>query len=272
MRPLEPPVPSAFTPASDAAAAAWIAEGVRPWGKDRVRLWSFMPDEFDAYARVFHPAFRGEGNRGTVRWSELARRNGVALEPETGFRVVSGIDPSDRQAWDAAVPNDGTLEREQLEALSELLIRFTATPDRCWVAPWQGHGGWTIGSSSALIAFWYDGTTAPDDPSFSRPATEQDVVERARYLAAIPTIEIPSREYYLFTARVRDVPEFSIAAWHQAPSIWWPDDRAWCVITEVDGYSTYVGGSTACIEALLNSDEVEAISVTADVGIDPGPY
>ena len=28
-----------------------------------------------------------------------------------------------------------------------------------------------------------------------------------------------------------------------SPSIWWPEDRAWCVATDIDLFDTYVGGS-----------------------------
>ena len=47
----------------------------------------------------------------------------------------------------------------------------------------------------------------------------------------------------------------------QSPNLWWPDDRAWCVATEIDFSSTYLGGSDAVIEKLLHDERVEAIRV-----------
>jgi hypothetical protein len=47
----------------------------------------------------------------------------------------------------------------------------------------------------------------------------------------------------------------------QSPSLWWPDDRAWCVASEIDFCSTYVGGSPALIERVLGDDRLEAIPV-----------
>jgi len=35
------------------------------------------------------------------------------------------------------------------------------------------------------------------------------------------------------------------------PSLWWPDDRAWCVASEIDLDSIYIGGSADCIVRLL---------------------
>ncbi|MGH2728296.1 MAG: hypothetical protein ACRDKS_15110 [Actinomycetota bacterium] len=254
-------VPSAFSPARDASAADWIVRTVKPWGRDRVRLWSFLPDTFERYARVLHPARRTEGTRGTVRWRDLAARRGVTIGPATGFREVSGLDPADQTAWYNAAPNEGTLEPEQVAALAEILEPFTETPGRCWAAIWEGWGSWRPGSSATLVSVTSDAQPAPAPP---RPAgVEIDIDSVARF-------EIPHRAYLLFSARVAEVPTFAIGGWHQAPSIWWPDDRAWCVATEVDGCSTYVGGSAPCVAALIGSDEVEAIEVAADFAFDPG--
>jgi hypothetical protein len=47
-------------------------------------------------------------------------------------------------------------------------------------------------------------------------------------------------------------------------SLWWPDDRAWFVATEIDFRWTYIGGSTSCIEAVLTDRDVEALPVSRD--------
>lgn len=43
--------------------------------------------------------------------------------------------------------------------------------------------------------------------------------------------------------------------------LWWPDDQAWCVATDIDLMTTYVGASTSCIDALLTNAELEALPV-----------
>jgi hypothetical protein len=40
--------------------------------------------------------------------------------------------------------------------------------------------------------------------------------------------------------------------------MWWPADRAWCVVTDVDLVTTYVGGSAGCIADLLATEGLEA--------------
>ena len=47
----------------------------------------------------------------------------------------------------------------------------------------------------------------------------------------------------------------------QAPTMWWPEDRAWCVRTDIDGYSTYLAASRECIEGLVALESVEVLRV-----------
>ena len=47
----------------------------------------------------------------------------------------------------------------------------------------------------------------------------------------------------------------------QSPSIWWPDDHAWCVATEIDLMTTYVGCSGGCRNDLLAHEGFEAFEV-----------
>jgi hypothetical protein len=56
-------------------------------------------------------------------------------------------------------------------------------------------------------------------------------------------------------------------SYFQSPSIWWPDDRAWCVETEVDGMSTYVGGTSECIAELGAHNDLEVMTVEPSDGV-----
>ena len=48
------------------------------------------------------------------------------------------------------------------------------------------------------------------------------------------------------------------------PNLWWPADHAWCVATDVDMMTTYVGGSAETVAAVLADTGLEAHPVTAD--------
>ncbi|MCZ4590055.1 hypothetical protein R1X32_13475 [Rhodococcus opacus] len=52
-----------------------------------------------------------------------------------------------------------------------------------------------------------------------------------------------------------------------SPNLWWPDDRAWCVATDVDLMASYVGASTECVHAITNCSELEALEVSATMSV-----
>jgi hypothetical protein len=52
--------------------------------------------------------------------------------------------------------------------------------------------------------------------------------------------------------------------YEQGANLWWPADRAWCVVTDIDLVSTYVGGSSACIGELLTTPGIDAWSVAPE--------
>ena len=58
-----------------------------------------------------------------------------------------------------------------------------------------------------------------------------------------------------------------VAPGWQSPNLWWPDDRAWCVSTEIDLMSTYVGGSRGCIQAIVEHRQLEAAEVEPSDGV-----
>lgn len=47
---------------------------------------------------------------------------------------------------------------------------------------------------------------------------------------------------------------------YQSPNLWWPDDRSWCVSTEIDFRSTYVGGSQPAIRSILEDPHLESFT------------
>lgn len=54
---------------------------------------------------------------------------------------------------------------------------------------------------------------------------------------------------------------------HQSASLWWPEDRAWFISTEVDLYSTYIGGSRSCIDAIVAEPRIEGSEADIHDGI-----
>jgi len=202
---------------TDLAPASWIRTRLHPFAQD---VGSLVPEGFADYARVFHPASRG--NR-PVPWRAIAEADGRTVHAQMQFGNIAGAwRESPRPDLWTNPPRTGSLPPELARELVEVLRDWTTTPQRCWFAVWEGWGGLEPGTSR---------------------------------------IDHPNRRYYLAQGRLEDAASTVYPEdWaHQSASMWWPDDRAWFVATEVDLDSTYLGGAKTCVEAVLAHPEIEAL-------------
>jgi hypothetical protein len=219
-------------PETDVAPGAWIAGSVRPALGD---VGSLVPPTFAAFARVLHPAVRYEGDDDVaVTWAAVAEHNGTVAHPLMQWPALTGAweyldEDSQPPVWDRA-PDEGHLPVPAAERLAAVLTAHTTTPDDCYFGLWSGGG---------LV------------------------------LADAPTLVLPHRAFWLLrgpiglaTANLADEPM------EQSAHLWWPADRAWCVVTDIDLMSTYVGGSADCIADLLASDGLEV----APAGVDQSTF
>ena len=221
-----------YESAPDPDAARWIAVGLRGFARS---VLSVVPVGFESYGRVFHPAWSWDGEQHRpVRWRDVAQANGRVAHRAMQWPSITGSFRFEHGAsqpgiWDSE-PEEGSLPQELLPALVSVLARHTSTPERCWFAIWEGYG------------------CVADD--------------------AAPAFDIPHRRQLLFTGPITAVRTSlcSAPSW-QSPSLWWPQDRAWCVETEVDFMSTYIGGTRKCITELVAHEDLEAMTVEPSDGI-----
>lgn len=68
------------------------------------------------------------------------------------------------------------------------------------------------------------------------------------------------RRCLVFTGSIDSIPDLTIGGWSRTPNWWWPDDRAWIVVSELDAPSTYVGGSEGLVQAILSEPQIETVS------------
>lgn len=241
--------------------------------------WATVAAAFSAPTRpvTMHPL---------AQWSRLVDVDQFAEVQEDG--------PRDAQGWRYSDPAQGSLELDLVAAASTHLASHTQTPDAGYVAVWEGHGG--------LLGFMGEGPSRAllqpggDDPAHNRmlgrsihdrfnnvfrkpswqPGILPDEVSRGARL------ELPNRGHVLFRGGVAELaePGWQLAApWRDveaeshgfepsahSPSIVWPDDRAWVLVTEVDYDSTIVGGSPELIAALCADPRLEALPI--DEGAD----
>ncbi len=239
---------------NDLAPAGWVVDRIHDLGVD---VGSVVPEGFDAYVRLFHPAVRYQaGEEVSVRWSEIAAANGRTVHPEMQWPHISGVwEHSGENApglWDDE-PEVGTLPRSYAAHLGELLAGFTSTPDRVWFCVWAGWGGLRFHPIGIAVL------------TSGRPRRKR---RSPRPKPPASTLQLPGRAYYLLYGPVGGVAEsmYEPPLW-QSANLWWPEDRAWCVATEIDFSWTYVGGSGVCIQALIAAQQLEAMPTRIDHAI-----
>ena len=265
-------LPEGLVAARDPAAGQWIEDRLQPWGREGATLKSFLPDSFPAYARIFHPFCLGddealdrdEGH--PVRWSTVAEWNGTTVHPLMQPGNVARVDFPYRVDWGEG-PEVGSLPVTESEALTAVLREFTTTPDRCYLGYWEGNGcfpGGTVryfGHKPGLLSSLED--LAHHLWGKLRPAPDP--------LAGVPRLAGQHRDYLIYLGSLDILPSLSqYPPWGQSPNLWWPEDRAWCIATDVDAYDTFVGGSEACIERILECPGLEALPFPIDGRIDGG--
>ena len=220
--------------AENAEPASWIPSRLHRFGED---VGSFIPDGFAAYARVFHPPYRltSAGNLLPVRWRDIAASNGRTIAAEMQ-RLDLSADPTRFSASGDELWNQqsriGNIPREIAARLAGILRSCTSTPELCWFAVWEGWGDLRIPGDGA------------------------------------PMFSVPYRDLFLLRGTVDDVlTTLGEVDWsYRSPNLWWSDDRAWCVATEIDFKWSYVGGSSACIEQILSDSELEALPTSPEEG------
>jgi hypothetical protein len=155
-------------------------------------------------------------------WRDEVVRVGAVVP--SGFDAYLRVDHASTDDGDA---HEGGMPRTVAQRVAAVLASATTTPGLCWMAVWKG---------------WGD---MPETPA---------------------VIHLPGRDYVLLSGAVDAVaaPLWSSDGdtWHyQSPSLWWPDDRAWCVATEVDFTWTYVAGRESVVDSLRRDRSLMTMGV-----------
>jgi hypothetical protein len=224
----------------DVAAGVWISSGRRRGEPGTVS--ALVPAVFPAYARVLHPAVRYVGDDDIdVPWAEVAAHNGTVAHPHMQWHCVTGgwdylTSDSQPPVWDDA-PSEGHLPVAVAARLAAVLARHTTTPDDCLFGRWAGFG--------------FDDGALAGVPQLLLRGGQDLVLVRGTVADAVRNLAPEPHE--------------------QSANLWWPADQAWCVVTDIDLRSTYVGGSAACIDELLGTAGLEVAPAAPHdrVAVDP---
>jgi hypothetical protein len=216
------------------AESRWIEQRLAPFRAHTVS--SIVPTGFESYCRIFHPAWTayapdGSGER-PLRWNEIAALSGAVSHPAMEWdSIVRGVSESSR-TW-ADPPWPGELKVNEAVEVATVLAGHTTTPDVCFFA-----------------------FTALDN-----------MVESFSGVTSRPT-KVGKRPFHVFTGPIGRIASSigpSIAL--SRPNLWWPSDAAWCVGSDVDLMTTYVGASRSCVEQLVALQSIEAMTVPGDQSI-----
>jgi hypothetical protein len=219
---------------TDFSALDWIREALReaPPG-DPPQVGNYVPAGFPAYARVLHPGRSWDGSElRLVSWAEIASSTGHEVHADMQFRVISSPNKPGGQDWSGEPPVGGDLPR----SVGSALLAILPSAEWCWMCLWDGWG-----------------------------ALELEPYYPIRF-------RLPNRSYLVYKGMLDRAVALGYDDWEQSAALWWPDDRAWIVVTEIDSYCTYVGGSRDLINRVLASDDLEAWPTTLDSTMDANGY
>lgn len=224
-----------------------------------------------------------------AQWGSLVAP-GVVLEHEDG--------PRDADGWRYQQPEAGQLDPEALAAVARHLADHTTTPDGGAIAVWEGWGG-LVGHlgptpSRAFLTVPHGGPhrgllanlvperfRSPFAKDRWQPGLLPDDVSRG------PRLSLPGRDHVLFTGGVTELtsPDWVLQApWRDreaeahgfppaahAPSLMWPQDRAWVLVSEVDWDSTVIAGTHALVAAICAEPTVEALPLPPEASLHEHP-
>lgn len=161
-------------------------------------------------------------------WIVRRARPTIGLESPRGFTAYARV---------AHPASTGSLPADRLDALLELLAAHTQSPTDCWFGVWDGYG---FLQGPPALARLQPRSGEPAEPWVARPST------------ATPRITVNDRVLLLYRGTI-DAAR-ALGGFDQSPNLWWPNDHAWCVATDIDLQDTHVGGTEALVETLLASE------------------
>lgn len=221
--------PHVLRPEAQSAEARWLLDVLRPWtsGEQTLPVASFVPETFPAVVKVLHHWAGPEGDA-ELTWEQVADQAGLrSLQALSQTRLAEG--PPEVQGWRS--PPQGQMDHRTAAGLVAVLQAATDTPEDVFVAVWTGWGGFPYQRFAGAVVL---PTEARGHRLLRGPLTGvlQPVSDHAEAL--------------------------------ETSGIWWPADRSWVVVTEVDFEWTFVAGSQALMDQLANHSDLEVLHTDMD--------
>jgi hypothetical protein len=204
-------------------------------------LRSWIPSGFESYVRILHPAYISIGKEWATRevpvpWTIVSKWSGKRLHATSHVQdLMVRADGHDwrRRGEGGYEPRQGELESGSLSFLLSHLADKTSAPKEILMLIWTGYGGMseTVGLPLEI--------------------SEALTNSGRRYVLYPGAIDFSEKEF-----------EHTLGEY--PPTFWWPADRTWFVICDIDAASTYVGGSKELIAQILGDPSLEAFPANLD--------
>jgi hypothetical protein len=255
-------------PVNGPEAGGWIKNllgtGPGPYVREQV------PQCFNQYLRIFHPALDPAGNQ--ITWSEVADLVGQQFHPQVQWHCLIGSDdPASLTGalWSGTRPDLGELPFTKLDCLCRILDKHTSTPARCYFGLSTIHGGVEPLAEGKVelklpkrdfVVFGGPLTAAGEIG-----VTEHDCGGRTKAVGGLcpevaPLSHVESRGNEISIKYLKsDV--------GQVPNLIWPADHSWFMASEMDFDSTLVGGSDALIAELMQESSLETEVMLPDYSL-----
>ena len=190
------------------------------------RVGAFVPEGFERYARILHPGRRASGgDLIPIKWADMAAYTGSHAHRLMAWKKLAA--PA-MLGCEVFVPDEDDFPDAVSAPLEELLLLHAhADCHQCWLGVWRGWGG-----------------------------------HGGRYDNHVPQPtwcledEHGQGRWDLFRAPLRLA--FAPLASDHTANLVWADDGSWWLNKGIDLHATYIGGSAALIDAVLQSDALEA--------------
>lgn len=213
-----------LNPTETSGFGTWLNKRLRP----SQQVTSLVPDGFEGYVRLFHPGKQLDTSGHViafVRWAQVARANQRTAHRLMQWANITASDLARPQLHSPAMleaPDEGTLPVALAQAVRDTLQTFTPTQTRIGYALWSGFRC-KVQQATSLIA---------------------------------------GRHYHLFEGSLAELTHSFCAGSHQSANIVWSADHEWCLVSDVDMMSSYLGGSQQVIDALLGHPALETCQVS----------
>lgn len=278
---------------TDVQRGEWILERAGKWAT----VGGVSGTGFEAYARILHPvaARRADLTRtdewgqhpiveeATWPWASIAERTGRVMHPLVQWLRLTD-DESLMQfsdGWTIEPSRQGWFDPRLFAAMTDHLTAATMTPDNIVAAIWNGWGFESNSTFSVVLT--------PDTGAGSDKASESDrgwvepehqgasASVSSDFLHAVRSgrlLAFPGRDLVLMHGSLTELAD---PAWGNragigwtfnrsdpTPQMFWPEDHAWVVASEIDWDSTIVAGSQRLVDDVLADPTFEAFELGQD--------